>query len=494
MDTRSIKKTMALDTALYLPAKAVEGILGILILNIFTTYFFTPEVISDYNFGIILANMTNLILMGWISQSSTRYVSHYQNEGREADFFKTIIVVWAICSFVIVSVSVLLLFLFKNQVPVELYRLYIFVFIGFNMVQILLPLLAFMRRIRLNLMLSVGSSLMKLLLTCLLVYILKNNDTTPVAALLGYGITDLVVALIIVWRLKLVKHFRTGKVSREILKTLFSFSLPFLGVNITTALLNLSDRLIVKPLAGDAAMGIYTQNYQIPGVVFPMISIGVMRGVYPILLKSFRKDEPKQAAELLSQSIRYFLLLGLPAMTGLISLSSLISRVILGPGYFEDGFVISFVAAGVFCSGFAEFSNKAWEMSAHTKPIFINAAISTVVNIGANILLIPTYGYRVAAISTFFSFFLYLCLSVYGSRKQIRWYIAPKGLIRMLSACAAMFLYLYGVKRFLSDSFWSLLVLVLTGAGVYLLMLLLLGELKDVTALFGNRQKNRESV
>lgn len=483
MDTRSVKKTMALDTALYLPAKAIEGIMGIIIINIFTTYFFKPDVIAGYSFGTTLVNMVNLILMGWISQSSTRYVSHYQNNGEESDFFKTIITIWAISSFTIVSLSVIILLLLRNGAA-ELYWLYIFMFIGYNMVQILLPLLAFMRRIRLNLLLSIGSSLLKLVVTYLLVLILNNNDRSPAAALLAYGITDLFIALIVIWRLKLTKHVRAGKGSKDIFRNLFAFSLPFLGVNITTALLNLSDRLIVKPLAGDAQMGIYHYNYLIPGTVFPMISTGVMRGVYPILLQNFKKDEPEQAAELLSQAIRYFLLLALPALTGLIALSTMISRVILGADYFEGGFVISFVAAGVFCSGFVEFSNKAWEMSANTKPILKNAALSTALNLSVNILLIPVFGYRIAAVSTFLSFFVYLCLSVYGSRKQIHWYINKKSLLKLVLSCVAMFVYIYAIKSFMSDNIMSLMFLVLSGAGVYLLVLFLSGELKDVTRLF----------
>ena len=62
-------------------------------------------------------------------------------------------------------------------------------------------------------------------------------------------------------------------------------------------------------------------------MVLLMISTGVMRGVYPVLLKSFNKNEPKQAAELLSQAIRYYLLIALPAVTGLVSLSARIGYV-----------------------------------------------------------------------------------------------------------------------------------------------------------------------
>ena len=89
----------------------------------------------------------------------------------------------------------------------------------------------------------------------------------------------------------------------------------------------------------------------------------------------------------------------------------------------------------------------------------------------------------------FYFFFLYLCLSVTGSRKQIRWYINMRSLLKMLMSCAAMFLYLFTIKQFLPNTLWALILLVLSGAGVYLLVLFLSGELKDVTNLFVKRHE-----
>ena len=487
MDTKSIKKTMALDTALYLPAKVIEGVLGLLLLYTYTTHFFKPEIYSHITYGTGLINMVNLVFMGWITQSATRYVSQYQNSTEESDFFKTIFTAQVIIGLSVILSAVLISFTVGLTVPADIFRYYIFMFIGFSLAQFLLPLLAYMRRIKLNLVLSVGSNLIKLLLTLIFITIFKNNDKTPVAALLSYGITDLVIAIIIILRINAFKHLKVGKVKKEIFITLFSFSFPFLGVNITTALLNQSDRLIVQPLAGDTQLGIYSANYSISSMVLLMISTGVMRGVYPVLLKSFNKNEPKQAAELLSQAIRYYLLIALPAVTGLVSLSARISDMFLGEQYFENGFVISVVAIGLLCSGLVEYSNKSWELTADTRPIFRNTVISAGLNIVINIVFIPVYGYRTAAVSTFISFFVYLCLSVLGSRKKIRWYIKQGSLIKMVFACAAMFLYLYVMKQVLPENLITLAVMVVTGAAVYLAILLASGELKDVTVMFRRR-------
>lgn len=270
---------------------------------------------------------------------------------------------------------------------------------------------------------------------------------------------------------------------------LFSFSFPFLGVNITTALLNQSDRLIVQPLAGDTQLGIYSANYTIPSMVLLMISTGVMRGVYPVLLKSYNRDEPKQAAELLSQAIRYYLLLALPAVTGLISLSRRVSALFLGEEYFENGFVISVVAVGLLCSGLVEYSNKPWELTANTKPIFKNTVISAALNIILNLVFIPVYGYRTAAVSTLLSFFLYLILSAAGSRKRINWYVKKESLLKIALACAVMFISLLGLKLLLPNNLIGLVILVLSGVAIYSAVLLLTGELRDVTIFFGKRTK-----
>ncbi|NLY17917.1 MAG: oligosaccharide flippase family protein [Clostridiaceae bacterium] len=484
MDVSSVKKIMAQDTVLYLPAKIAEGVLGILLLYAYTNHFFTPEIYSHITYGTALINMANLVFAGWITQSATRYVSQYQNSTEESDFFKTIFAVQAVIGLSVICTAFIISYTVRLTVPADIFRYYIFMFAGFSLSQFLLPLLAFMRRIKLNLILSVSSNLVKLVLTYLFIIILKNNEVSPTAALLSYGITDLSIAAIIIFRINVFIHLKAGKVKKEIFKILFSYSLPFLGVNITTALLNQSDRLIVQPLAGDTQFGIYSANYVIPSMVLLMISTGVMRGVYPILLKSYNRNEPEQAAELLSQAIRYYLLIALPAVTGLISLSGRVSGIFLGEQFYENGYVISVVAAGLLCSGLVEYSNKAWELSADTKPIFRNTAVSAGVNIVINIVFIPVYGYRTAAVSTLLSFFLYLCMSVAGSRKKIKWYVKWSSFLKIALACIAMFLFLHAMKQILPESLTSLALMVVSGAFVYLAVLLVSGELKEVTVMF----------
>jgi peptidoglycan biosynthesis protein MviN/MurJ (putative lipid II flippase) len=106
-----------------------------------------------------------------------------------------------------------------------------------------------------------------------------------------------------------------------------------------------------------------------------------------------------------------------------------------------------------------------------------------------NTFFIPVYGYRTAAVSTLLSYFVYLCLSAVGSRKELKWYIKPVSLLKITVSCAAMSLYLYLMKQILPENLISLAFLVISGAVIYLVTLLISGELKDVTVMFGREQR-----
>jgi len=79
MDTSSIKKTMAQDTALYLPAKIIEGVLGLLLLYACTNYFFMPEVYSHITYGTGLINIMIGICLSY-NQNNTSKIDRQKHQ------------------------------------------------------------------------------------------------------------------------------------------------------------------------------------------------------------------------------------------------------------------------------------------------------------------------------------------------------------------------------------------------------------------------------
>ena len=70
--------------------------------------------------------------------------------------------------------------------------------------------------------------------------------------------------------------------SRPMLGKFLRYGVPLMGVSVSVALLNQIDKYLVAGFYGDILYAYYSQNNSIASGLFTMISVGIMRGVYPL--------------------------------------------------------------------------------------------------------------------------------------------------------------------------------------------------------------------
>ncbi len=489
------KKIMVKDTALFLPAKIIEGLIGLATITLYTK-FFVPEVYGYYGFITTTVNILSFLLLGWLIQSVYRYVNSFDGSKKRVLFYSTTFTLWCSINGIILILGLLGVFIISRGNErwfTELFILSLLMFITYNTMQIFTSLLSATRRTKLLLFTSICSVAAKLLFTIFFVYQFKTNTFTPAVAVLSNILVDTAIILLIGFRLKVTRYIRFTFFSSKVLKKFFAYGIPLVMVNITNSLLSLSDRYIITPFAGADQLGIYHANYTISSTLFTLILSAVMRGVFPIILSNFRQNTKEQTEQLLSQAVRYYLMISMPALFGLSALSKTLSRLFLDKAYFENGFVIIWVAAGMFFFGLAEYSNKAWELNQKTKPLFFNSLISSVVNIAINLLLVPVYGYRVAAVSTALSYFIYLLLSLIRSRKILKIHFKLSSVTKILISCILMSIVVFLLLRVFSPSVISLLVTALVGCLVYFVSLFLSKEITSELNTFLHWIKQRKA-
>ncbi len=490
-----MKKIMAKDTALFLPAKIIEGLIGLATITLYTK-FFAPEVYGYYGFITTTVNILSFLLLGWLIQSVYRYVNTFDNGKKRYLFFSTAFTLWCSINGIILVLGAVGIFIVNRgseRWVTELYILSLLMFVTYNTMQIFINLLSATRRKKLLLFTSICSVAAKLLLTVFFVYRYKTNSFTPAAAVLSNVLVDSSIILLIGFRLKITRYIRFSFFSAKVFKKFLAYGIPLVMVNLTNSLLSLSDRYIITPFAGADQLGIYHANYSISSTVFTLILSAVMRGVFPVILKNWRQSTKEQTEHLLSQAVRYYLMISMPALFGLSALAKTLSALFLDKAYFENGFVIIWVAAGMFFFGLAEYSNKAWELNQKTKPLFYNSLISSLVNIAINLLLVPVYGYRVAAVSTAISYLLYLLLSLIRSRKILKIHFKPASIVKILISCILMTIVVCLLLRLLSPSITVLVAVVLLGCLVYFASLFLLKEIDSEVNTFLNWVKQRKA-
>ena len=147
-----------------------------------------------------------------------------------------------------------------------------------------------------------------------------------------------------------------------------------MGVSISVALLNQIDRILVNGIYGDAVFAVYSNNNSIANSIFTMLSVGIMRGVYPNALRAWREGGQALAKPLLDSGVRLYLLIAAPAVLGLSAVSYTLSDFIFADGY-EAGYpVIIFTSCAMLFMGLTEYANKAYELEQSTTAILCHSS------------------------------------------------------------------------------------------------------------------------
>ena len=79
---------------LFLPAKVLEGLIGVWTLS-YTTACLTHEAYDRFSTVNTVVVFANLLLLGWIINSTTRYVGEYADTPAAGRFWSTAAMLWA---------------------------------------------------------------------------------------------------------------------------------------------------------------------------------------------------------------------------------------------------------------------------------------------------------------------------------------------------------------------------------------------------------------
>ena len=323
----SEKNTMTRNAMLFLPAKLAEGVLLMAMSSLYS-HILTKSAVGLFNATNMMVNFTFLLIAAWMSNSNTRYVAEEFKKDRAARLFSTIVPIYVLlCA--VVGVICAGLFCYTRQ---TYYLLGAVMFCTYSAFTILNNTMVQLSIIRPAIILSLTSASLKLLLAILFVGG-KSGFGSPTPALLANILADGIGAIGAVISLGMPHVVRLRRFSQAMLKKLLAFGVPLMGVALCTALLNLIDRFLVLGIYGDEVFAVYSSNVSIPSSIFNMLSVGVLRGVYPAVLRAWRESGRTEARGLLNAGVRLYMLVAFPAAFGLTAVALPFTRVFFAAGY-----------------------------------------------------------------------------------------------------------------------------------------------------------------
>lgn len=486
-------QAMAKDTIIYMIAKIIEGIVGVLTISAMS-YIYIPEETGRYSTINIAITTVAMVLIQWLVQSVLRYINKYELDNKQDEFFSTVFFSWFKVNMLVFLISSFIILIFSlgffksitSIYPISLIIVSFVMFFTYNTSQLVIGMLAGVRKSKINLVLSVINVVGKLLG----IIILNKLFITKIEWIfISYIIFDFITAIIGFIKLDIKKHIKKECFNKEILNVLKMYGMPLMGNMIATSVLNKSDIYVIQYFLGEDKVGIYQTNYSIIASAFTLLAAGAMRGSYPTIIRTWSEGDTELTKILISNAIRTYLLISLPAVVGVFCISDFVAKVLFEAKYFEGHSIMGFVALGMMFLGLTEYAIKPWELNARTKEILKRSMISGILNIILNIVFIKIFGYKFAGISTFLAFFIYFLLAKSGTKEYMPFNINKPSLYRILLSIFIMGASILLLKSFLPINIITLCILVFVGMLVYTLSLYFTGEAKNEINIIVNKLK-----
>jgi O-antigen/teichoic acid export membrane protein len=250
------------------------------------------------------------------------------------------------------------------------------------------------------------------------------------------------------------------------------FGLPLVPTALLGWITSSSDRYLIGFFSSSQMVGIYSAAYNI-GAIIGFFGAPLQIILFPTISKLYEEGKDQKMKTYLAYSLKYFLLFAIPAIFGLCILSKQILLIMTGPEFVAQGLLIlPIVAIGALFYGM-DGAIFAWILiiAKRTRLIFVLVSFSAVLNLFLNILFIPVYGIKAAAITTLIAYFILFSLTVYFSRKYIKFEVPYDFIGKSILASFVMALVIYWINP---AGVFYVGLMILVSTGIYFSVLILM--------------------
>lgn len=382
-----------------------------LLLPVYTNIF-TPEEYGTIEiFTIIIALLSNLMMMGMDSAQS--YFFFEQNEDERPKVVSSIVQWRFVWGGIVILISTFIApflnsLLFNTSLSLD-YFVVAFVISLFSTV---LGQAVDVFRLTFQPWHYIAVNIFHSTLTALLIlFFILILDKGIFGFLLGMLFASLICS---VFGLILIRHYLNLKqIHFEWFYPLIKFGLPLLPMGISFYLMNFVDRWFIQYFEGPSAVGIYAVAAQIALIVTLVIET-FRKGWWPVSMEVMHKEGGKAIFRMIARI--YIAFAGLFVISVALA-SPFILEFMSNERFYSAKNIILILVWPPFLYGFYMISSAGLWKNKRTDLMLYIFLFSCVLNFFLNYILVPTYGGIGAAISTLISFVVLNLLSLYLTEK-----------------------------------------------------------------------------
>jgi O-antigen/teichoic acid export membrane protein len=198
------------------------------------------------------------------------------------------------------------------------------------------------------------------------------------------------------------------------LKGMISFGIPYVPSNLAAWIMTIADRYFLQFLSTSTELGLYSMGYKFGMVIYALV-VSPFALAWGPFLWSVAKE--KNAKEIYSSVLTYFVLIGMFIALVLSVLSREVLMIVATPPFYSAYEVVPLIALSYVLFGCFSILAVGILLQKKTKHVPLITGAGAVMNLGLNYLLIPRYGMMGAAVATVISYLLLPIGSYFVSRR-----------------------------------------------------------------------------
>ena len=258
--------------------------------------------------------------------------------------------------------------------------------------------------------------------------------------LLGTMLGQIVATIYLFISLKLYKYLKVKDYKKEVIKSLWKYSLPLIPNAISWWVFNASDRVIASAFLGVDQNGILAASLKFSAVFITFYNIFNMSWTESISIAIKDDDVSDYFNKMFNIVLRLFTAMAV----GLIACMPFVFPIMINEKFSAGYGLIPISIIGSLFNVVVGLISVIYVAEKNTKAIASTSIVSAVINIIVHLILIKFIGLYAAVISTFVAFFV---MSIYrlmdASKRYFKVRIDMKFIIQSLIALIVVFISYY---------------------------------------------------
>ena len=280
----------------------------------------------------------------------------------------------------------------------------------------------------------------------------------------GYLITFVVMAFLIVRQLGFTLHFKS-------LKDELKFAIPTVPNNVSSWVVDSSDKFVIGIFIGSAAVGCYSPGYALGSILLMFLTPFAVL-LPAVLPEYFEAGDMDKVNTFLTYSMKYYLLITVPAAVGMSLLSKPLLYILTTTVIADNGFMITpLVALGAIFMGIYGIVNNIIILEKKTTIlgyIWIGVAI---LNIVLNIIAVPYLGIYGAGLATLVCYFFAFLVTMIFSSKFTKLPFDYKSIVKIIISSLIMGIFVHFSNP---SGIINILIVILISVVIYFVLLFIL--------------------